>query len=169
MHVRSSPSHPTDYRSLKRTKAYKNLEEIRPTLRNKSSGMKPDWRKSVKQSTPRRMASGTCSRGQPGSSSSVLSSSTAIHQSPPPDLELDHTSSMLAFSSPPIFSKLHSPPPFHGNIVPLVDAKATVDRGHGEHSLVVWHHQQQRPLFESDFASPSLLPYHAAKANGSRG
>ena len=147
MHVRSPPPHPAHYRSLKCTKAYKNLEEIRPTLQNKPSGMKADWRKTVKQPAPRRTTSRTYSRSQPGSSSSVLSSSTTIRQSPSPDLELDHTSSMLAFSSPPIFSKLHSPPSFHGNIVPLVDAKATVDRGHGEPSIVVRHHRQQRPYF----------------------
>ena len=127
-------------------KAYKNLEEIRPTLQNKPSGMKADWWKAVKQPASRQMTPRTYSRSQPGSSSSVILSSTMIHQSPPPDLELDHMSSMLAFPSPPIFSKLHSPPLFHGNAVPLVDAKAAVDQGHGEPSLVVRHHCQQQTI-----------------------
>ena len=114
------------YRALKRTKAYATLEDTQPTLKNKPSGLKADWRKTVKAPTPRQQIQGTYTRFS--SSSTLSSSSSTIPQSPPPDLDIDHTSSMLAVSPPPIFSKPSSPPSFHGNIVPLVDAKAT-DRG----------------------------------------
>ena len=63
-------------RALKRTKAYSTLEDVRPTLRNKPSGLKADWHGVVKPRAP--------------------------YQSPSPDLDdLDHTSLMLAISPPP--------------------------------------------------------------------
>ena len=104
------------------------LEDVRPTLRNKPSGLKADWLKTtLKRTVPHRQVS----THTQSSSSSTLLSSPMIPQSPPPELELDHMSSLLAVSPPPIFSKSSSPPSFHGNIVPLIDAKARV--AHQEH------------------------------------
>lgn len=135
--VCSRPSHPSPnaLSALKRTKAYSNLANIRPTLKDKPSGLKAGWRGAAKQPVLHRQVSKTYARSSPSSSSTLLSS-VGISRSPPPELELDHTSSMLAVSPPPIFSKLSSPPSFHGNVVPLVDAKAEMSQGHSNHLLV---------------------------------
>ena len=107
------------FSALKRTKAYSVLEDVRPTLRNKPSGLKTDWYDTVsKSSAPRWQASNICTP----SSSSTSMGSPATPQSP--SQEFEHISSLLAVSPPPIFSKSSSSPSFHGKIVPLIDEKS---------------------------------------------
>lgn len=113
---RTSSGGPPDSRALKRSKAYGDLEDVRPTLRNKPSGLKPGWHRTVAGSpTPYRQASSTPTRS---SSSSTLAPPTS------PDsllLESDHASSLQAMSPP---SKTRSPL-FQGDLVPLIDQDAT--------------------------------------------
>lgn len=91
-------------RALKRTKAYSALEDLRPTIRNKPSGLKTDWHKTVKRPVlHQRVSTAHAQSGSSGSSSTFLSSPT-VPRSPLPDLDSDHVSSLLAISPPPIFS-----------------------------------------------------------------
>ena len=155
------------YRALKRTKGYNTFKDVRPTLRNKPSGLKSDWRRTVSgpstshhqalvvHAQPRSTSmSPAVSRSlshrqtpivhaQPRSTStspvvshslshrqtlivdtrpsslSTSTSPTVSHSSLP---DCDHTSSLLAMSPPPTFSKVPSPPS-HGRLVPLIDKK----------------------------------------------
>lgn len=112
----SHEAHSSIYRTLKRMKAYGNLEDTRPTLRNKPSGLKPDWCHSASQTpTPY-----THSR-----SSSALSIATlpVVPWSSLP--EPDHTSSLLAVSPPSSF-RGSSVPVFHGDLVTLADERTPV-------------------------------------------
>ena len=108
---------------LKRTKRCDLLEDVRPTLRNKPSGLRPEWHRTVsRSSTPRKQAPPS---GPPPSSSltsmSSVSASPTIPRSRSPDLELDHTSSLLAMS-PPSPSQMFLPLS-HRDSVSLVDKK----------------------------------------------
>lgn len=99
-------------------KGYSTVEDVRPTLRNKPSGLKPDWHHTVsKPSTSRQPAPIVHARS---SSSLTLVSPTVSHSSLP---DYDHTSSLLAISPSPNFGKVSSPP-FHGKLVLLIDDAA---------------------------------------------
>jgi hypothetical protein len=129
-------------RALKRTKAYSVIEDVHPTLRNKPSGLRTDWHNTVGLPAPRQrvpLAHARSSSSSGSSSSSVYASSSMVPQSPEPDLDLDfdHTSSLLAISPPPHFGRLPPSPPFYGNSVPLIDAKAPTYQQHG-HAIMVW-------------------------------
>ena len=73
-------------RTLKRTKAYANLEDVRPTIRNKPSGLKSDWHRTVSNaSMPRQQVPVKNAR------SSSLSASTSSSLSQSLLLESDHS------------------------------------------------------------------------------
>lgn len=138
-------------RALKRTKAYQDLNDVRPTLRNKPSGLKQDWHRTASASSARSMSStpstssksSTLSKSSAFSRSSTLSRSSTSRQqgfptqtqsgpssvaatlasptfsdSPLPDL--DHTSSLLAMSPPPVVGR-SSMPLFREGLVSPVD------------------------------------------------
>lgn len=122
--------------ALKRHKAYSALEDVRPTLKNKPSGLRVDWHSTVTRShVPHRPPSMSTAHTR-SSSSSTLSMSPSTLSSP--SLEFDHASSLLALSPSPVSSKSSSPPSY-GNLVPLVDSKMLgVHRHDGRsHSPVV--------------------------------
>ena len=132
-----------DYsRTLKRTKAYVNLNDVQPTLWNKPLGLKQDWhRTSSKSSTPSRSSTPSTSSARsqlvlapyPQScSSSMLVSPTFSESSLP---EYDHTSSLLAISPPPVPSK-SSMPLFCGDLVPLIDKKSLEYQEHTHTNVV---------------------------------
>ena len=94
--------------ALKRTKGYKTVEDVRPTLRNKPSGLRPDWHRTVSNSSmPLRQTSAT----YPRSTSSVVSMSP----------EFDHTTSLLAMSPPLAFRQASPPLPPNRNPILLID------------------------------------------------
>ena len=141
------------YSALKRNKAYSTLEDVRPTLKNKPSGLRIDWHSTVtKSSVPRQPTPTTHARSSssstPTSTATTRSSSSSTPlmspptpSSPPP--EFDHTSLLLALSplSPfSIYGQL-SPPPSHGNLVPLVDSRVRHRYGHSPavHILISCH------------------------------
>ena len=148
-------------------KAYSNLEDVHPTLRNKPSGLRADWPNAVKPSASRQRSStvypqsgsSSTSRSRSSLSSTSLSLPT-IPQSPPPELDSDHVSSLLAISPPPIFSKVSSPPSFYGNVVPVIDAKAKANR---EYELPVTvrtihnHHMQSGIHPSQPFSLPRVF------------
>ena len=101
------------FRAPKRTKAYTNLEDFRPTVRNKPSGLKLDWPRTVS-----RLSQGPIKHTRSSSSSTPASTSSSLPHSPPP--ESDHTLSLLAIS-PPSISRT-SQPLFCGDLVPLIDS-----------------------------------------------
>jgi len=112
------------FRTLKHTKGYSTLEDVQPTLRNKPSGLKPDWRCTAsKPPTPRQQVPIVHAQS---SSSSMLTSPTVSHLSL---LDDDHTSSLLAISPPPIFGTA-SLSPSYGKLVPLIDKEAAGRQGH---------------------------------------
>ena len=128
------------YRALKRMKSYGDLNDVRPTLQNKPSGLKQDWcrttsKSSARSSTPSRSStlskSSTLSRSSThlqqvsavhdqSGSSSMLASPT-FSDSPLP--EFDHSSSLLSIAPPPVANKL-SMPLFCGDLVPLIDEQS---------------------------------------------
>ena len=137
-------------RAVKRTRGYAALEDVRPTLRNKPAGLKPDWYRTVSNS-PALSRQASIVHTQSGSSSmpnSMVSKSSApqsaprrqaliVHtqsgsssmlmspESPPPDYgQFDHTSSLLAISPP-----ISPSPPFRGDFVPLIDRGAAKHQG----------------------------------------
>lgn len=104
-------------RVLKRTKAYANLEDIRPTIRNKPSGLKLDWhRTALKPPMPHQQVSLKHTW-----SSSLASTLSSVP--PSPVLESNHTLSLLAMSP---LSSVSEPPPSlsHGDLVPAIDRAA---------------------------------------------
>lgn len=127
-------------RALKRMKAYSNLDDYRPTLRNKPSGLRQDWHRTTSRSSTSSRSSlpsqsltlsksltlsrsSTLSRpssqAMPAqSSSSLMLGSPTLSDSPL--LDLDHASSLLAMNLPSAISK-SSAPLFRGDVVPLVD------------------------------------------------
>ena len=126
------------HRALKRTKAYNNLEDVRPTIRNKPSGLKVDWHRSVSKPSmphhqvsvrhPRSTSMSVSSSSLSASSSSSLASSSSISASPtlsqsPPQEFSDHALSLLALSPPRNLSQ-SSIPPFHGSLESLDDERA---------------------------------------------
>jgi hypothetical protein len=142
------------YRALKRTKAYSTLEDVRPTLRNKPSGLKADWHRIASNtSSPRqqvltmhaRSNSNARSSSNTPSSSHVQSSSSSMLASPTipesPLLEYDHTMSLLAVS-PPHIAHRPSVPPFHGDLVPLIDKDAAESQERPNPSKVCYFHCQ---------------------------
>ena len=109
-------------RALKRSKAFYDLEDTRPTLRNKPSGLKSDWhRVATKSSTFHPMAPSVHRRT---SSSSTLAS-LARPRSPS---DFDHMSSTVAMSPPPSMHNSSSPA-FQGDMVFLIDEEAAEDFG----------------------------------------
>jgi hypothetical protein len=144
-------------RALKRSKAYSTIEDVRPTLRNKPSGLKADWHSTVsKPSLPRKQASKSHARS---SSSFASSSSSVVPRSPSPEPDYNHISFLLATTPPPIFSRMTSPPLFCGNIVPVIDAKAAKHQDCG-HSVVVHifpHFYIQCDLFSPAFSLATCL------------
>ena len=137
--------------ALKRTKGYSTLEEVRPTLRNKPSGLKPDWHRTVSGPSGSRQRPASAVIPQ-SSSSSLASMSPGVHYSPPP--EFDHTSSLLAMS-PPVFSR-GSLPPLHGNFTPPVNEPME----YPEHarSFTVCISSPLPTLLKPHSSSPSLYP-----------
>jgi len=112
------------FRTLKCTKGYSTLEDVQPTLRNKPSGLKPDWRRTAsKPPTPHQQAPIVHAQS---SSSSMLTSPTVSHSSL---LDDDHTSSLLAISPPPIFGNASSSPSYR-KLIPLIDKEAGGRQGH---------------------------------------
>ena len=91
------------------------------------------------------------------SSSLTFLSSPVVPQSPPPESDLDHMSSMLAVSPPPVFSKSSSPPSFYGNAVPPIDAKAIAYQEPG-HRIVVCIPPPSLHLAHDLFLQPFSLP-----------
>ena len=105
-------------RVVKRTKVYSNLEDTRPTIQNKPSGLKSNRHHSMSASAP-----------YPHSRSSSSSSITTFSMVPwSPVPEPDHSSSLLAIS-PPSSTRL-SVPTIYGNPTSLVDEKPEVYLGH---------------------------------------
>ena len=122
---------------VKRTKAYTNLEDVRLTIRNKPSGLKSDWYRTVvsNPSTPRHQVSAKHARS---SSLSVSTSSSLPPSSIPPSsippsplLESDRALSLIAVSPPSNISQQQFSPPFYGDLVPLIDKKSV---GYQEHA-----------------------------------
>ena len=115
------------HRDLKCRKAYSNLMDIWPTLRNKPSGLKSDWYRTVSGSSGSSRSSRSSTPHQQVLAAHSHSSSLSMSASPLlPELHspnFDHTSSLLAMSPLPVISK-SSMPLFHGDLVPLIDKKA---------------------------------------------
>ena len=124
-----------DGRALKRAKAYTNLEDTRPTVRNKPSGLKSDWYRTVVTSPStshhRMLASHT--RSSSLSASTPTSTSSSIP--PSPLLDSDQAMSLIAVSPPSTVSKQFMPP-FYGDLVLLVDRKAAERQGHMQPDVV---------------------------------
>jgi hypothetical protein len=160
------------YRALKRTKAYSTLEGVRPTLRNKPSGLRADWPNIVKPSTSRQRLSTTYTQSPSSSTSRSSSSSTSLlspatPRSPPPELNSNHVSSLLAISPPPIFSNASSPPSFFGNVVPVIDAKARANREF-ELPITVRTSPSHCAQSETHLSQPFSLPRAFRDAQGRR-
>lgn len=95
------------------------LEDVRPTLRNKPSGLKADWYSTMSRPSVSHQPSSTVyTRSSSSSSSSMLSTSPTVPQSPAQ--EFDHMSSLLAVS----------PPSFHGNSAPFVNDLFSLPRAY---------------------------------------
>jgi hypothetical protein len=141
------------YSDLKRTKEFQALENVRPTLQNKPSGLRPDWHHTV-SSKP--SSSKPSAHHQPSSSAHHRTSSPSTFVSPTPSarhqlmlsthhrtsssstlvsptissfspLESDHASTLVAMSPSSSLTK-HYSPPFYGDLVPLTDTN--VENGH---------------------------------------
>ena len=111
-------------------KAYANLEDVRPTIRNKPSGLKSDWHRTVSNaSMPRQQMPIKYAQ------SDSLSASTSSSLSQSPLLDSDHSLSLLAMSPPSTVSD-SSMPLFRGDLVPLIDKKAMEYQGHALASVV---------------------------------
>ena len=162
----SDPSNP--YRAVKRAKAYNNLEDVRPTLRNKPSGLKSDWHRTVsgssRSSTPHRQvlanhahSSSSSTLASPvaaRSSSSSMSASPMIPESPSP--EFDHASSLLAMTPLPVIAK-SSKPLFFGDLVPFIDEQAMEHKGHAHPNAVcIFFYHCLHSGTHSILPSPSL-------------
>ena len=133
--TRSKPQLTQQSSALKRTKAYRNLEDVHPTLRDKPSGLQSDWHRTVSKSsashhrTPAVHARSSSSSFQSSSSSvqssssSVQSSSSSALMSPAAPIHdgFDHTSSLLAMLPPPAGSSLS--PLSRRDLVPPIDIK----------------------------------------------
>lgn len=162
------------HRALKRTKGYSSIEDTRPTLRNKPSGLKTDWHHTVSNSpVPHQRASMTHARSSSSSmtharsSSSSMLTSPSLPQSPLP--EFDHSSSLLAISPPPIFGKVSSSSiQFHGNLVPLIDEKDAGFQEHVHSNMVrVFHVYYTQLLIYSSSPFPYLVLIRMTKAGNS--
>ena len=90
------------YRALKRTKAYSNLEDVRPTVRNKPSGLQQGWLRTIsKSSMPVSCSSTSATSSTPSRSSTPWSSSSSTLVSPSPSsLSVARSSSSLTLVSP---------------------------------------------------------------------
>lgn len=99
-------------RALKRTKAYSDLDDTRPTLRDKPSGLKTGWYRGVVKPFVSQKA--PPSHGRSSSSSTLVSS--ADSRSPVSDS--DHTSYLTA-KTPQL--SLHRMSAFREDLVPLLD------------------------------------------------
>jgi hypothetical protein len=156
-------------------RAYGNvLEDVRPTLRNKPSGLKADWCSAVSKSSIPHQSSTTHTRSISSSSSSTFptytrsissSSSSTFPTSPmvpqSPALEFDHMSSLLAIS-PPAFSKSYSPPSFRRNPVLLINENATAyqEPRHSNTVFIFVH------LVHSDLKLIPLVDFVASRLQG---
>jgi hypothetical protein len=135
--------------ALKRTKEFKPLENTRPTLRNKPSGLRSDWHRMVTSKSP--------ARPQPTLSTSSHSSSLSVAISPTTPsfslFESDHTSSLIAMTPLPNPTKQPSPL-YYGDLVPLPGTDA-LGNGHPNTRKVVFVFYL---LWWID--SPNLFPSH---------
>lgn len=120
--------------ALKRTKEFQALQNVRPTLRNKPSGLKSDWVRTVSsKSSVRHQPASSVHRRM--SSSSTLKSPAASSFSPSfSPSESDHTSTLVAMS-PIQGSTNRFSPPFYGDLVPI----ASINAGNGRPSAEVIH------------------------------
>lgn len=135
---------------MKRAKEYSALEDYRPTLRNKLSGLNSNWHCVAPKSTTHRQRVSAHARA----SSSSMSTPSLSTPSPSPYTEFDHTLSLVALS-PPTDGK-RSPPPFHGALVPLIDEDA-VSCGCELHKVVSF---TLLPPTVAKFNTETLPPIH---------
>ena len=115
--------------TLKRMKAYANLEDVRPTIRNKPSGLRSDWHRTASKLP----ASHQQAFPKHARSSSLASTSSSIPLSPVS--EPNHSLSLVAVSPPSNVSTSFSPP-FYGDLVPIIDRKAANPLGPGQVNTV---------------------------------